>query len=191
MTSPAALSDADLVARCRAGDEAAWRVLVERFSRYVYAIAVQAYRLPIEDAEDVFQEVFARVYEHLGGLRSAEAVRPWIGQLTRRLCVDRLRSGARVQAGSDLPEPAELDATLERIEEALTVHDALTRLSPECREILDRFFGRDESYRTIGDALELPFGTIASRISRCLSRLRQELEDDASPEGRESGAGTS
>jgi RNA polymerase sigma-70 factor (ECF subfamily) len=190
MTSLAALTDADLVARCRSGDRDAWNELVGRFSRYVHAIAVQAYRLPIDDAEDVFQEVFSRVYEHLDGLRSDEAVRPWIGQLARRLCVDRLRAGGRVQVLPEPPEPAELDARLERIEEALVVHDALTRLSPECREILDRFFCRDESYRTIGEALELPFGTIASRISRCLARLRLELED-AQPEGREPGAGTS
>ena len=84
-------TDAELVARCRAGDEDAWRELVDRFSRYVYAISVQAFRLPPHDAEDVFQEVFARVYERLDQLRSDEAVRPWIGQLTRRICLDKLR----------------------------------------------------------------------------------------------------
>ncbi|TML30473.1 MAG: hypothetical protein E6G26_00610, partial [Actinobacteria bacterium] len=62
------LSDSQLVARCRAGDQAAWSELVERFSRYVYAIAVQAFRLPEADAEDVFQEVFARAYQHLDKL---------------------------------------------------------------------------------------------------------------------------
>ena len=62
------------------------------------------------------------------------------------------------------------------LEEALTVHEALAETPEHCREILDRFFARDESYRTIGDALELPAGTIASRISRCLARLRELLE---------------
>src|ERR1700674_2095984 len=89
---PAAVSDAELVARCRRGDQAAWNELVERFSRYVYAICTQAFRLSQHDAEDVFQEVFARVYQHLDRLRSDEAVRPWIAQLTRRLCIDRLRA---------------------------------------------------------------------------------------------------
>ena len=76
------------------GDEAAWNELVERFSRYVYAICTQAFRLAAHDAEDVFQEVFARVYEHLDRLRNDDAIRPWIAQLTRRLCIDRLRAGA-------------------------------------------------------------------------------------------------
>ena len=48
------------------------------------------------------------------------------------------------------------------------VHEAMKQLPEHCAEILDRFFARDESYRTIGDALDMPPGTIASRISRCL-----------------------
>lgn len=173
----AAVSDAELVSRCRAGDQAAWNELVERFSRYVYAICVQAFRLPAHDAEDVFQEVFARVYEHLGRLRSDDAIRPWIAQLTRRLCIDRLRAGARVTvADPETLEPQELDETLARLDEALTVWASLELLGDPCREILDRFFGRDESYRTIGEALGLPPGTIASRISRCLAKLRAALE---------------
>src|SRR5438105_3218642 len=103
-------TDAQLVARCRAGDDQAWRELVDRFSRYVYAIAVQAFRLSEADAEDVFQEVFARAYEHLHKLRDDSAIRPWLAQLTRRLCLDTLRSGTREQLG-DGPEPAEVDDT--------------------------------------------------------------------------------
>src|SRR2546423_11931279 len=80
----AAGSDAELVARCRAGDTAAWNELVERFSRYVYAICTQGFRLSSHDSEDVFQEVFARVYQRLDRLRSDDAIRPWIAQLTRR-----------------------------------------------------------------------------------------------------------
>ena len=70
---------------------------------------------------------------------------------------------------------------LTQIEEAFDVHDALAGLPEHCREILDRFFARDESYRAIGEALELPAGTIASRISRCLDKLRQAFEGRNEP----------
>jgi RNA polymerase sigma factor (sigma-70 family) len=169
------ITDAQLVARCRAGDQAAWNELVERFSRYVYAIAVQGFRLQGHDAEDVFQEVFARVYEHLDRLRSDEAIRPWIAQLTRRLCIDRLRAGGR-EAPSELEETAGADERLAALDDALTVRAGLDAVGDPCREILDRFFCQDESYKVIGDALDLPAGTIASRISRCLTKLRSELE---------------
>jgi RNA polymerase sigma factor (sigma-70 family) len=170
-------TDAQLVSRCRSGDQAAWNELVERFSRYVFAICVQAFRLSSADAEDVFQEVFARVYQHLDRLRSDDSIRPWIAQLTRRLCIDRLRSSGR-------EGPAELadldlggvDEALAGLDDALTVRASLDAVGDPCREILDRFFCRDESYKAIGEALELPAGTIASRISRCLGKLRSELE---------------
>jgi RNA polymerase sigma factor (sigma-70 family) len=174
--SLAAVPDELLVARCRGGDQAAWCELVERFSRYVYAIAVQAYGLSRVDAEDVFQEVFARTYEHLNKLRDDSAIKPWIGQLTRRLAIDRLRAGAREQLTAEELEPPEADETIAELDEALTVNEALSRLPEHCREVCDRFFARDESYHTIAEALGLPPGTIASRISRCLDKLRRELE---------------
>jgi RNA polymerase sigma factor (sigma-70 family) len=170
------LSDARLVARCREGDEAAWSELVTRFSRYVYAIISQGFGLRAENAEDVFQEVFARAYQHLGRLREDEAIRPWIAQLTRRLCIDQIRSGSREQLSDEELEPADVDETLDKLEEALAVHEALAELPEHCQEILDRFFARDESYQTIGAALDIPAGTIASRISRCLAKLRELFE---------------
>jgi RNA polymerase sigma-70 factor (ECF subfamily) len=177
------LTDAELVARCRSGEDEAWNELVERFSRYVYAIAVQAFRLPPADAEDVFQEVFARVYEHLDRLRSDDAIRPWIAQLTRRLCIDRLRSAGReAPVEWDELEVAGVDESLARLDEAMTVRASLEEVGENCKEILDRFFCRDESYRAIGEALDLPAGTIASRISRCLSKLKAAFE------GRSDGA---
>ena len=175
------LSDGELVARCRGGDDEAWRELVDRFSRYVYAIATQAYRLAPHDAEDVFQEVFARTYERLDKLRDADAVRPWIAQMTRNLCVDRLREGTREGPAEDELAPPDLDERMTTLDEALSVHQALASLPDHCREILDLFFCRDESYRTIAERLELPAGTIASRISRCLAKLREVFEGRHEP----------
>lgn len=167
---------AALVGRCREGDHEAWTELVERTSRYVYAIATQAYRLSPHDAEDVFQETYARAYEHLRTLRDDSAVVSWLAQLTRRLCVDKLRSSAREIVMGDDFEPPDVDDTLAKLDDALFVHAALDAAPGHCREVLDRFFCRDESYATIGEALGLPSGTIASRISRCLGRLRDYME---------------
>jgi hypothetical protein len=52
----------------------------------------------------------------------------------------------------------------------------MLRLPPAAREVLDRFFARDESYRTIAEALDIPQGTVASRISRALAALRAEMD---------------
>ena len=158
-------------------------MLVEHYSRYVYAILSPGYQIGQEEAEDIFQEVFARAYEHLDRLRDDDAIKPWLVQTTRRLCIDHVRK-RRLEDANELEETAAPEEVLEHLDEALFVREALEQLSPECEEILDRFFARDESYRTISDALELPGGTVAGRISCCLRRLREELEATAEGTGR-------
>jgi RNA polymerase sigma-70 factor (ECF subfamily) len=177
------LSDAELVTRCRAGEEDAWHELVERFSRYVYAVCTKGFRLSDSDAEDVFQEVFARAYSHLDSLRDDAALRPWLAQLTRRLCIDSLARSRREQPAAE-PIADELTDDLDEIDEideAFTVREALATLPEPCQDIIDRFFTRDQSYRTISAELGLPAGTIASRIARCLGKLRDELEGRSDP----------
>jgi len=175
MSQLATLTDAELVQRCRTGDPEAWHALVERFSRYIYAICNQGFRLNETDAEDVYQEVFTRVYTRLETLRNDTAIRPWIAQLTRRLCLDNIAARGREQPMEE-PLAEEREAVLQEIDEAFAVREALAGLPESCQDLLDRFFARDESYKTISSALDLPLGTIASRIARCLGKLRVELE---------------
>ena len=151
----------------------------------MHAIVARVYRLDVRDAEDAFQEVFVRVFERLHTLRDGEALRPWIAQTARNCAIDALRRSGR-EVPVDQPTE-EADDGLARLDEALEVQAALDRLSPDCHEILDRFFCRDESYRTIGAELDLPAGTIASRIARCLSRLREMLEPGRNPPSASSG----
>ena len=175
--SLATVADADLVARCRKGDQQAWDELVNRFSRYVYAIATRVYRLQDHDAEDVFQDVFTRTWQHLDELRDDTAVRPWIGDAHAAPVRRQAALAAREVPAEELLETSRRpDDELAEIDEALMVHEAMKQLPEHCAEILDRFFARDESYKAIGEALDLPPGTIASRISRCLRKLRRQLE---------------
>jgi RNA polymerase sigma factor (sigma-70 family) len=168
--------DAELVRACRTGDADAWNELVERYSRYIYAIAVRGFRLSDDDAEDVFQDVFTRIYLRLDTLRDDSALRPWIAQLTRRRCLDALSSKGREMPAEEEALTAEESADLSDVEEAFAVREALGGLSENCQDILDRFFARDQSYRTIAEELEIPSGTIASRIARCLARLKDAME---------------
>ena len=124
--------------------------------------------------------MFTRVYTRLDSLRDDAALRPWIAQVTRRACLDRLAGAAR-EAPADEVFAETLDPQQDEIEEAFAVRQALAGLGQPCHELLDRFFARDESYRTIGEALDLPAGTIASRISRCLGKLRTVLEGRNAP----------
>jgi RNA polymerase sigma factor (sigma-70 family) len=165
-----------LLDRCRTGDERAWAELVDVYAAYVHSITVRGYRLPPADAEDVFQEAFLRTWQNLERIHDDEALRPWLGQVTRRLCLDRVRRVREHADAEALEAEGAVDARLATIEEAIDVRTAMDRLSETCRDILDRFFARDQSYATIGEELAVPAGTIASRISRCLGRLREAME---------------
>lgn len=169
-------SDTQLVFRCRNGDDSAWMAIVDRYSRYVYAITTRAYRLAESDAEDVFQEVFTRAYERLDTLREDGAFKAWIGQMTRNLCIDLIRSRKREDVTDEPLETVEAADEFERLDRAMMVRDAMSSLPENCSEILDRFFARDQSYATIGEELSIPAGTIASRISRCLTKLKVQIE---------------
>jgi RNA polymerase sigma factor (sigma-70 family) len=171
----ARIVDAGLVRRCRAGDETAWTAIVERFSSYVYAITIR-YGLSDDRAQDVFQDVFSRAYRHLDSLRDDGALKPWIAQLARRAAVDRLRADGRGATALDADAMADEDPGLARIELAMTVQRALEELPAQYGDALRRFFIYDQSYCTIGAALGIPPGTVASRISRGLSQLRTTLD---------------
>jgi RNA polymerase sigma factor (sigma-70 family) len=166
--------DVSVVGRCRRGEPGAWPEFVRRFSPYVYAIA-RGYRLSEEDAEDVFQEVFLRTWQRLGALRDDAAIRPWLGQLTRRLCVDRLRANIHEKARAQLEESTPAEDGFALLEDILAVRDAMARLPTMQRDILERFFVRGESQATIAASLGVAEGTVASRISRARQLLRWQL----------------
>jgi DNA-directed RNA polymerase specialized sigma24 family protein len=101
-------------------------------------------------------------------------------QFTCRLCIDRLRAAVRDPVLDDAEEQGEVDRRLTAVDEAVSVQEALRtlgRLPRDPRPVLCR----DQSYNTIGELLDLPPGTIASRISRCLAKLARHTREDPSP----------
>ena len=178
ITTPVArLSDEELVSRCREGDQAAWEELVDRYASLVYAVARRAFGFRMHDAEEVFQETFTRIWEHLDELEESRAIAGWIRQIARRLCIDRLRAHSCVELPEDETElPPELDEALEQLDVAVSVQQAMAKVARPAREVLERFFLRDESYQRISDALGIPHGTIASRIARGLQTMRGQLD---------------
>ena len=114
-------------------------------------------------------------------LRDDAAIRPWLAQLTRNACVDRLRTSAREQPAEE-PGAEATDATLERARRGAHRPRGAGALSGDCHEILDRFFARDESYRTIGEALDLPPGrSRAGSPAALASYVSNSREENPAP----------
>jgi RNA polymerase sigma factor (sigma-70 family) len=168
----------DLVIRCRAGDREAWATVVQNHAGLVNGVLRGVYRLPPHDTEDAFQEVFTRLYLRLGDLREDRALPGWIAQVTRNVALDLLRRRQREVASGDEFDEAWFDEPYESVLDAMSVRQALSRLPDQQREMLERFFVQDQSYRTIAEELSIPAGTIASRISRALALLRDEFMEE-------------
>ena len=154
-------TDAQLVQLALGGETAAWGALVDRYSPYVHAIAVRAFGLRDKDADEVFQEVFRRLYADLGTLRGRELRAP-VGRATRSLCLER-RSDAAL-------EPSTAVALL-RVEAAMDVHDALGSLDDSSSDLLYRFFVLNKTYRAIAEDLGVVVTALPGRIATALDDL--------------------
>jgi RNA polymerase sigma-70 factor, ECF subfamily len=177
-------TDADLLPGCRSGDEAAWRALVERYTRKVFGLA---YRFTgrAEEAEDLAQEVFVKVYQTLHRYRETDGpFGAWLMAVARNHAIDRYRRGRQErQRRSDDPllletAPAGGEhpiAGIERDERARLLHKGLRALPPDLRAPLVMCDLQGLAYDEIAAALELPLGTVKSRINRARLELAKRL----------------
>lgn len=177
-TSTVEPTDEELVNRCLAHDEEAWVALLDRYAGYIYAIAARGFRLTREQAEEVLQETALSLVAHLPAYRGSGSLRSWIGAIAQNASRQYLR---RHKPAAEIPVDLEVsDAAQERelaqAEDALTVQSAMERLPAECRDVLAKAFYEERRYAEIAAALGIPEGTVASRIARCLTRLRGLLE---------------
>ena len=189
-------SDADLLPGCRGGDEAAWRALVERYTRKVFGLA---YRFTgrAEEAEDLTQEVFVKVYQTLHRYRETDGpFGAWLMAVARNHAIDHYRRGRQErQRRTEDPLVLETAASgeehpvlgIEREERAKLVHTGLRALPPDLRAPLVMCDLQGLSYDEIAAALQVPLGTVKSRINRArlelakrLLRRRADLVGDAS-----------
>ena len=169
--------DAQLVQQCLQGDGSAWEELVRRHSRRIFNIC---YRFTGNgtEAEDLSQDVFLRVYKTLGSYRSAHGgFATWMTSVTRNLLIDHYRRTKRDRVTDSLEDAMPVVESKESSarrpdQQALLgelssqVQSALTRLSPELREAVILRDLQQLEYAEIRQILDVPEGTVKSRINR-------------------------
>lgn len=179
-------ADAQIVQRCLAGDETAWEDLVKLHTRRVYSIC---YRFTGRDSEaqDLTQEVFLRVFKSVKSFRAGEgSFAVWLARVTRNLLIDHYRR-TRMERATDSIEDqlpmleqrgaldARTDAMLAGREAGELLQGALARLSPELRETVILRDVEELEYREIAQVLNVPEGTVKSRLNRGRAELARLL----------------
>ena len=185
--------DASVIRRCLEGDERAYRDLVQRFQRPVYSVAFRMIR-SAEDAEDITQETFVRVFRSLSRYDPTRSFEAWIFTITTRLCIDlmRRRRVRPISLTQSDPESGE-DRTLDIEDTALKPDETTAHAEEEqhTRELIDALpahyrivvmlrHQQDLSYEEIAETLKLPLGTVKARIHRARALLKNRFEGTTS-----------
>jgi RNA polymerase sigma-70 factor (ECF subfamily) len=173
------VSDIEIVNRCLSGEIDAFEVLIDRYKRAVYSTAFRMMGNK-EEAEDVSQEAFIRMYNSLSRYNPEYKFITWAMKITTNLCLDSLRKrkgetvpiddGFEIADGKETPEEEYI-----RKENQKMVQDAIMKLPDKYREFLVLFHNRNLSYQEIMDITGESLTIVKNRLYRARQMLKEEL----------------
>ena len=181
----ARLADEELIDECRKGNGQAWGVLVDRYKSLVYSIPMK-FRMPEEDAADIFQNVWLDLHSELERLREPAALRGWLVSVSTHKCLrwkERESKRAGVALGFEttneptdsrpLPGEIEMQAEQEQI-----VRDAMESIPERCRKMIRMLVYEQppRPYLDVAKELGLAEGSIGFIRGRCLDKLKKALD---------------
>lgn len=170
-----------LIERCQRGERDAFEPIVKRYMRRAAAFAL-GWTGSAEDALDLSQDAFVRAFRALGRFDTTRPFYPWFHRILKNLCINHLsRAGRGAEVPLELTAPiaSDLDGPerlAERREVREAVWEAIRKLGETDREILILREFQDLTYAEIASVLEIPKGTVMSRLHHARLRLREKLE---------------
>jgi RNA polymerase sigma factor (sigma-70 family) len=179
-----AWDDTRLVKECIAGNEEAWSLLIDKYKALIYSIPIK-YRLPPQEAADVFQSTCMELLERLSELREPRALPKWLMQVAHHQCYRVKRQQQRLvsrDAEPDLPvpeTPAIAEALVQQAQEEQMLREAMGNLTPQCRRLVELLFFETppRPYTEVAADLGLAIGSIGFTRQKCIERLRRNLDE--------------
>lgn len=175
------MSDKNLVMKAKSGDAKAFEALYDKYSGKVYGLALRMTENP-DDALDLAQEVFIRVYKSLAFFKGDSSFSTWLYSIASNACVDFNRSKKKkkddsIEEALAIPDLKTPENEFERKELRDALANAISSLPYDMREVIVLREISGLSYGEIADALDLEIGTVKSRISRGREKLCILLKD--------------
>jgi RNA polymerase sigma factor (sigma-70 family) len=171
----------ELVRAARTGDDRAWERLYDRFSPMLRGIA-RSYRLSPSDVDDVLQNSWLRLFDHIDRIREPTAVAGWLATTTRRECLRLLQLPMRESPTADpdsgsTSESSDPERELLAAEQRVILGRALATLPERHRKLMAMLVAQpDTDYEQLSTALAMPVGSIGPIRGRSLARLRRHPE---------------
>ncbi len=181
-----------LVERCRSGDDEAWRQMVDHLGQRVYSVAYH-FSLKREDAEELSQEIFLKIFENLHRFDGSYPLVAWVVSLARNLCIDRYRRKKRERSFRFVSDEAvaplltsgdDPAAEALRKERTKLLFWAMGEIPEDLAEILILRDLEGLAYEEIGKALDLPDGTVKSRLFRARAEVARKVRERHEDRGR-------
>lgn len=177
-------SDLDLLRRCQDGDQLAWENLIHRYRNLIFSIPIRM-GLSQDDANEVFQETCLALLGELSRIREPKALAAWLIKVTLSKCARFRRKNARLpldltpEAIDTLVSPDNPSSLLNELQRIQILRDSVLELASRCRTLIERLFLTvpPEPYETVAQTLGIPKGSIGFNRNRCLTQLRQRLEE--------------
>jgi RNA polymerase sigma-70 factor (ECF subfamily) len=163
--------DGEVVQACMRGESEAYRELLARYRKPTLALAYQMLG-NAEDAEDIAQEAFIRVFEAIHGFRGQAAFSTWLYRIVTNLCLGQLRGRHPVVPLDAIGDPSSPEIASRRVPETLVTRQVLAQMAPDLRAILLLREQGALSYGEIATTLGLPMGTVRSRLSKARAAFR-------------------
>jgi len=173
---PASADDAELVRACAQGAPEAFRELLARYRRSALTLAYQMLG-NAEDAEDVAQEAFVRVFQAIPRFRQEAAFSTWLYRIVTNLCLGRQRRRRPVVELETVAEPSSAESASRQVTADLVARQVLAELSPALRAVLVLREQEGLSYQEIAVALNVPMGTVRSRLSKARIAFRDRWNE--------------
>ncbi|MCS7253945.1 MAG: sigma-70 family RNA polymerase sigma factor [Armatimonadota bacterium] len=178
----------ELLRRCKAGDEDAWREFIDTYKHMVYSFAYDLLRNP-EDAEDVAQEVFINAFRAIGSFRGDSRISTWLYRVTKNACLNFIRQRDKAVWESLDDQEGNWEELLDRDDDMPTPEELV--LHEELREIVRRKIDelphiyrtaiimcdiRQLNYEEAARILNIPVGTLKSQVFRARRMLKEKLK---------------
>jgi RNA polymerase sigma-70 factor (ECF subfamily) len=200
--APATAPIDDLIARCLGGDQTAWEAIVRQHWRKVFNVAYK-FVGKHDEAEDLAQDIFLKIFKSLHTFDRRANFQTWLISVSRNLCIDHYRSVRKERETIDRDvDAAELSPAsrevgpynaLEFADQRVLLRRALEELAPTLRSAVLLRDIRGMSYQEIAEQLDLPEGTVKSRINRGrleLARQIRRLHEKVGPSPRTAQGGS-
>lgn len=170
-----------LIKYIREGDKRGWNMLIDRYSKTVYNLAFN-FCGSSDDANDLTQDIFIKIYKNIDKFDENLNISSWIMRISKNHCIDYWRKNKKNNFRIDLEDNLVKDEhspeeNLIKSGDLNKLREKMLQLKPDARSLLILRDIQDHSYREIADSLEIPLGTVKSKINRARIQLARLYED--------------